>query len=84
MFSWLKESRIVKRFDKLATSFAAMVSLACAVRCLRQYSSYGAWSCWDKTRKLVAHLVLSINVLVGRIIFQSSTVVDSGFSIHAA
>ncbi|MQU04023.1 IS5 family transposase, partial [Pseudomonas sp. FSL R10-2245] len=31
MFGWLKENRrIVTRFDKLATSFAAMVSLACA------------------------------------------------------
>ncbi|ANF86295.1 transposase IS4 family protein [Pseudomonas antarctica] len=41
MFGWLKENRrIVPRFDKLATSFAAMVSLACAMRCLRQYFSY--------------------------------------------
>jgi transposase len=44
MFGWLKENRrIVTRFDKLATSFAAMVSLACAMRCLRQYFSYRAY-----------------------------------------
>lgn len=43
LFGWLKENRrIVTRFDKLATSFAAMVSLACAMRCLRQYFSYRA------------------------------------------
>lgn len=41
MFGWLKENRrIAMRFDKLATSFAAMVSLTCAMRCLRQYFSY--------------------------------------------
>ncbi|NBA93555.1 IS5 family transposase [Pseudomonas sp. R5(2019)] len=41
MFGWLKENRrIVTRFDKLAKSFAAMVSLACAMRCLRQHFSY--------------------------------------------
>ena len=41
MFGWLKENRrIVTRSDKLATRFAAMVSLACAMRCLRQYFSY--------------------------------------------
>jgi transposase len=34
MFGWLKENRrIVTRFDKLAKSYAAMVSLACAMRC---------------------------------------------------
>jgi transposase len=43
MFGWLKENRrIVTRFDKLAKSYAAMVSLACAMRCLRQYFSYSA------------------------------------------
>lgn len=43
MFGWLKENRrIVTHFDKLATSFAAMVSLACAMRCLRQYFTYRA------------------------------------------
>ncbi|NNA00364.1 IS5 family transposase [Pseudomonas lundensis] len=43
MFGWLKENRrIVTRLDKLATSFAAMVSLACAMRCLRQYFTYRA------------------------------------------
>ncbi|MEE4692106.1 IS5 family transposase [Pseudomonas alliivorans] len=43
MFGWLKENRrIVTRFDKLAKSSAAMVSLACAMRCLRQYFSYRA------------------------------------------
>ncbi len=36
MFGWLKENRrIVTRFDKLAKSYGAMVSLACAMRCLR-------------------------------------------------
>ncbi|HFL2187072.1 TPA: IS5 family transposase [Pseudomonas putida] len=36
MFGWLKENRrIVTRFDKLAKSYAAMVSLACSMRCLR-------------------------------------------------
>ena len=44
MFGWLKENRrIVTRFDKLAKSYAAMVSLACAMRCLRHYFSYRAY-----------------------------------------
>ncbi|SDB66786.1 hypothetical protein SAMN03159290_05957 [Pseudomonas sp. NFACC13-1] len=34
--------RIVTRFDKLAKSYAAMVSLDRAMRCLRQYFSYSA------------------------------------------
>ncbi|MNH31124.1 hypothetical protein D3C79_914590 [compost metagenome] len=43
MFGWLKENRrIVTRFDKLAKSYAAMGSLACAMRCLRHYFSYSA------------------------------------------
>ena len=43
MFGWLKENRrIVTRFDKLAKSYAEMVSLACAMRCLRHYFSYSA------------------------------------------
>ena len=43
MFGWLKENRRnVTRFDKLAKNYAAMVSLACAMRCLRQYFSYSA------------------------------------------
>ena len=43
MLGWLKKNRrTVTRFDKLATSFAAMVSLACSMRCLRQYFSYRA------------------------------------------
>ncbi|MBU6956613.1 transposase [Pseudomonas sp. CVAP len=43
MFGWLKEHRcIVTRFDKLAKSFAARVSLACAIRRLRHYFSYRA------------------------------------------
>jgi len=34
MFGWLKESRrIGTRYDKLAKSFGAMVSLACTMRC---------------------------------------------------
>lgn len=41
MFGWLKENRrIGTRYDKLARSFAAMVTLACTLRCLRQYFSY--------------------------------------------
>ncbi len=41
MFGWLKENRrIVTRFDKLAKSYAAMVSLACSMRCLRHLFSY--------------------------------------------
>ncbi len=41
MFGWLKENRrIVTRFEKLAKGYAVMVSLACAMRCLRHYSSY--------------------------------------------
>ncbi|MCU0125840.1 IS5/IS1182 family transposase, partial [Pseudomonas vlassakiae] len=40
---WLKENRrIVTRFDKLAKSYAAMVSLACSMRCLRHLFSYRA------------------------------------------
>jgi transposase len=43
MFGCLRENRrIVARFDKLEKSFAAMVSLACAMRCLRHYFSYKA------------------------------------------
>ncbi|WAH59978.1 IS5 family transposase [Pseudomonas silvicola] len=43
MFGWLKENRrIVTRFDKLAKSYAAMVSLACSTRCLRHFFSYKA------------------------------------------
>lgn len=44
MFGWLKENRrIVTRFDKLAKSYAAMVSLACSMRCLRHLFSYRAY-----------------------------------------
>ncbi len=43
MFGWVKENRrIGTRYDKLAKSFAAMVSLACTMRCLRHYFSYAA------------------------------------------
>ncbi|QVQ79176.1 IS5 family transposase [Pseudomonas lundensis] len=43
MFGWLKENRrIGTRYDKLAKSFAAMVTLACSLRCMRQYFSYKA------------------------------------------
>ncbi|WP_122259119.1 IS5 family transposase [Pseudomonas syringae] len=43
MFGWLKENRrIVTRFDKLAKSYAAMVSLACSLRRLRHLFSYRA------------------------------------------
>ena len=43
MFGWLKENRrLVTRFDKLAKSYAAMVSLACGMRCLRRLISYSA------------------------------------------
>jgi len=38
MFGWLKEScGIVTRFYKLAKSFEGMISLACAMPCVRQY-----------------------------------------------
>jgi len=41
MFGWLRENRrLVTRFDKLAKSYAAMVSLACAMRCLQRFISY--------------------------------------------
>lgn len=44
IFGWLKENRrIVTRFDKLAISYAAMVSLAGSMRCLRHLFSYRAW-----------------------------------------
>lgn len=40
MFGWLKENRrIVTRFDKLAKSYAAMVSLAFVMRCMRRLFS---------------------------------------------
>ncbi|WP_461531413.1 IS5 family transposase [Pseudomonas sp. 210_17 TE3656] len=40
MFGWLKENRrIVTRFDKLAKSYGAMVSLACVMRCMRHLFS---------------------------------------------
>lgn len=40
MFGWLKENRrIVTRFDELAKSYAAMVSLACVMRCTRRLLS---------------------------------------------
>ncbi len=43
MFGWLIENRrIVTRFDKLAESYAAMVSLACFMRCSRHLFSYRA------------------------------------------
>ena len=43
MFGWLKENRrIGTRYDELAKSFSAMVSLACTIRCLRHYFSYTA------------------------------------------
>lgn len=41
MFGWLKESRSIGTLhDKLARSYAAMVKLACTLRCLRRYFSY--------------------------------------------
>lgn len=40
MSGWLEESqRIATRYDKLARSFAALVTLACPRRCLLQYFS---------------------------------------------
>lgn len=40
MFGWLKENRrIVTRLDKLAKIYAAMVSLACVMRCMRRLFS---------------------------------------------
>ncbi len=36
LFSWLKEKpRLCTRYDKLASSFKAMVTLACIEKCLR-------------------------------------------------
>lgn len=36
LFGWLKEKRrLCTRFDKLASSFKAMVTLACIERCMR-------------------------------------------------
>ncbi|TWC10528.1 DDE family transposase [Pseudomonas sp. SJZ101] len=41
IFCWIKEHRrIGTRYDKLARSFGAMVTLACALQYLRQYFSY--------------------------------------------
>jgi transposase len=43
MFGWLKENRrIGTRYDKLAKSYAAIVTLACSLHCMRQYFSYKA------------------------------------------
>jgi len=43
MCGWLRENRrIVTRFDQLAKSYASMVSLVCAMRCLRHLFSYRA------------------------------------------
>ncbi len=43
MFGWLKENRrMLKRFDKLAKSYADMVSLAFSMRCLPHLFSYRA------------------------------------------
>ena len=43
MFGWLKGNRrIVSRFYKLGRGYAAMVSLACSMRCLRHFFSYRA------------------------------------------
>ncbi|KPW48599.1 Transposase [Pseudomonas syringae pv. berberidis] len=40
MFGWLKENnRIGTRYDKLAKSYAAMITLACSLRCRQQYFS---------------------------------------------
>lgn len=41
MYGWFKEDCCtLTRFDKLAKSYAAMVSIACAMRCLRRYFSF--------------------------------------------
>ncbi|RMO60515.1 ISPs1a-2 [Pseudomonas amygdali pv. eriobotryae] len=41
MFGWLKENRrIGNRYDKLTKSYAGTVTLACSLRCMRQYFSY--------------------------------------------
>lgn len=43
LFSWLKEHRrLATRYCKLATRYAAMVTLACCRRCLRHLFSYSA------------------------------------------
>ncbi len=41
MFGWLKDNHLIgNRYDNLADSFSAMVSLDCSLRCLRQLVSY--------------------------------------------
>lgn len=56
MCGWLKEiCRIVTRFDKFAKSCEAMLSLACAVRCLRQYYSYSAQYIYAKSQTLTVY-----------------------------
>jgi len=41
LFGWLKSCRrIATRYDKLASSFSAMFTLACIRRCFRHYFSY--------------------------------------------
>lgn len=43
VFGWLKEKRrIGTRYEKLATSFSAMITVACTILCFRKYFSYTA------------------------------------------
>ncbi|MGS2743298.1 transposase [Halomonas sp. LS-001] len=43
-FSWIKELRcICTRFDKLASSFEAMICITCINRCLRASFSDKTW-----------------------------------------
>jgi len=58
LFGWLKENRrIVTRFDKLAKSYTAMVSLACSLWCLRHLFCTEPKETWvEMSRELGAGL----------------------------
>jgi transposase len=52
MFGWLKENRrILTLFDKLTKSYTAMVSLPCAMRCMRRL--FSGKSLGDRTGRLL-------------------------------
>jgi len=59
MFGWLKENRrIVTHFDKLAKNYAPMVSLACAMRCLRYYFSIKSNTRYNLNRQIASRYCL--------------------------
>ena len=71
MFGWLKENRrIGTRYDKLAKSFAAMVSLACTMRCLRHYFSYTAYGANLRHSIRASNIVLSLIGRTGKVILH--------------